>query len=319
MSVLSSTQSPASTGGVPPSSAAGRVRVPRWRRRLRPYLLIVPAVALCVGILYPFLLGVFYTLFNYSATKPVPDFVGVDNYVTVLTQGEFWHSAWVTGLFAVLATVVETVLGVGVALLLNRSSLLGRLLEKVLIVPLMIAPIIAAIIWKLMLWPSVGVLSHYLSMIGLGDLTAIDTAGKAMFWCVVIDTWIFTPFVAILALAALRSMPRSPFEAAAVDGASPWFTFRTLTLPMLWPYVLVAVIFRFMDSLKVFDVIYAFTQGGPGNATTTLQISAYLQAITYQRYSFGTTFMIVLWAIVYVVSMVLVRYLGRVQNRSAGK
>jgi multiple sugar transport system permease protein len=305
-------------GGPTGGKAAGPRRLPRWRRSARPYLLIVPALLLTGGILYPFGLGLFYTLFDYSASKPQPDLVGLENYTTIFGQPAFWRSAWVTVLYAVGATAVELVLGVGVALLLNRGTRTGRVLEKVLILPLMIAPVIAAIMWKLMLQPSVGVVNYLLRPFGLGNVQWTDTPTGALLSSIMVDVWVYTPFVAILALAGLRSLPRSPFEAAAVDGASWWFTFRKLTLPMLWPYVLVAVIFRFMDSLKVFDIIYALTEGGPGDSTVVLQIRAYLEAIRFQRYSFGISYMIVLWAVVYLVSMALVRYLGRVQSRAAG-
>ncbi|MGH3452439.1 MAG: carbohydrate ABC transporter permease [Haloechinothrix sp.] len=292
--------------------------VSRRRRALRPYLLAVPAVLLCVGILYPFLLAVAYTVYNFSDANPQPSFVGFDNYAEIFSSESFWHSVRVTVLYAVVATGVETVLGVGVALLLNRSSWVGRIFERALIVPLMVAPIIAAIMWKLLLLPEVGWVRPLAEGLGISGYSGTDSATAAFFWSVVVDVWIYTPFVAILALAGLRSLPASPFEAAAVDGSRWWLTFRRLTLPMLWPYVLVAVIFRLMDCLKVFDIIYGLTTGGPGDATTTLQINAYLEAISYARYSRGVTYMFILWIAVYVISMILVRYLNKSQSRSAG-
>jgi len=182
----------------------------------------------------------------------------------------------------------------------------------------MVAPIIAAIMWKLLLLPEVGWFRPVVEGLGVTRYSGTDSPVWAFVWSVVVDVWIYTPFVAILALAGLRSLPRSPFEAAAVDGARWWLTFRRLTLPMLWPYVLVAVIFRLMDCLKVFDIIYGLTTGGPGDATTTLQINAYLEAISYARYSRGVTYMFILWAAVYVISMILVRYLNKIQSRAAG-
>jgi multiple sugar transport system permease protein len=305
-------------GGLAPAALdAAPVLSPR-RRALRPYLLVVPAVLLCAGILYPFLLAVAYTFYNFSDANPQPSFVGLDNYVEILSSPDFWHSAQVTVLFAVTATGVEAVLGTAVALLLNRGLLLGRIFERVLIVPLMVAPIIAAIMWKLLLLPEVGWVRPMAEALGATRYSGTDSPVSAFLWSVVVDVWIYTPFVAILVLAGLRSLPRSPFEAAAVDGAGPWFTFRRLTLPMLWPYLLVAVIFRLMDCLKVFDIIYGLTTGGPGDATTTLQINAYLEAISYARYSRGVTYMFILWIAVYLISMVLVRYLNRIQSRAAG-
>lgn len=304
------------TAQAPPLANAPRVS--RRRKALRPYLLSVPAVLLCAGILYPFFLGVSYTFFDFSATNPQPNVVGFANFKEILASSEFWASARVTLVFALAATGLETVLGVGVALLLNRSTLIGKLFEKVLIVPLMVAPILAAIMWKLLLLPEIGWVRPIVEFFGGRGYNGTDSPVMAMVWAVVVDAWIFTPFVAIIALAGLRSLPKSPFEAAAVDGGGWWLTFRKLTLPMLWPYVLVAVIFRLMDNLKMFDVIFGLTSGGPGTATTTLQISAYLEAISYARYSSGLTYMFLLWALVFVISMILVKYLRRLQNRAAG-
>ncbi|QVQ51754.1 sugar ABC transporter permease [Spiractinospora alimapuensis] len=300
-----------------PAPGPDTPRVSRRRRALRPYLLAVPAVLLCVGILYPFFLGASYTLFDFSAQNPDPDMVGAENYTTILTSAAFWNSARVTAIYAIGATVVETVLGVGIALLLNRSTILGRMLERVVIIPLMVAPVVAAIMWRLLLNPEVGWVAPIAGWIGLTH-TGTDSPVAAMVWTIVVDVWIFTPFVTVIALAGLSSLPSSPFEAAAVDGAGWWMTFRRLTLPMLWPYLLVAVIFRLMDSVKMFDVIYSLTSGGPGSATTSMSIQAYQEAITYARYSRGLTYMLLLWAVVFVVSMILVRYLRRIQSRAAG-
>ena len=265
------------------------------RRALRPYLLVLPSLLLTIGILYPFGLGVFYTFFDYAATNPHPDFIGLQNYVNIFTSSEFWQSAWVTLRYAVGATLVETVLGVGIALLLFRGSTSGRILEKLLIVPL-----IATIMWSLMLQPSVGVINYLLSPFGLGGVEWTDSPRGALLSAILIDVWIFTPFVALLALAGLRSLPRDPFEAAAVDGAGYWFTFRKLTLPMLWPYILVAVIFRFMDSMMV------------------LQVRGYQEAILYTNFSVGLTYTIVIWAAVFIATRLLVGVFGRAQARAAG-
>lgn len=292
--------------------------LPAWRRRARPYLLTVPAVVLTIGILYPFVLGFFYAFQNRKATRPHPQWVGLDNFRRIFQSGDFYRSALVTVEFAVAATAVETLLGLGVALLLFRSTRTTGILERVLIMPLMIAPIIATIMWRLMMLPSVGILNYLLRPLGLSDHAWTDTPRSAFASVVLIDAWIYTPFVALLILAGLRSLPRAPFEAAAVEGAGFFYTFRNLTLPMLWPYILVAVIFRFMDSLKVFDVIYGLTQGGPGDSLLTLQVRAYQQAITFSNYSRGLAYMVILWLSVYIATKGLVAVLGRAQARAAG-
>src|SRR5690606_3686218 len=132
------------------------------------------------------------------------------------------------------------------------------------------------------------------------------------------DVWIYTPFVAILVLAGIRSLPKEPFEASAVDGASWFYMFRRLMLPMMWPYILVAVIFRFMDSLKIFDHVFVLTAGGPGDATRTLQIGAYQNSIIQLQYSRGSTYMFLHWVIVFLTARYLVSVLGKAQRRAAG-
>jgi multiple sugar transport system permease protein len=300
-----------------PETAAQRESrvVPAWRRALRPYVLSLPAVLIIVGILYPFVLGAYYAFLNYAAVVPRPSFVGLENLAEVLSDPVFWTSVRVTLTYAVVATVVETVLGVGIALLLNRSSLIGRIFERVLILPLMIAPVIAGVIWGLMFNPQFGVLNHVL---GLGSTFDWLGEGTALWSVVLVDVWIFTPFVAILVLAGIRSLPKEPFEASAVDGAGWFYMFRRLMLPMMWPYILVAVIFRFMDSLKIFDHVYVLTAGGPGDATRTLQIGAYQNSIINLSYSQGSTYMLLLWVIVFLTARYLVSVLGKAQRRAAG-
>jgi multiple sugar transport system permease protein len=313
------TQTPKAPPAMPeqPATTSHRpvTEIPSWRRKLRPYLLSIPALIVVIGILYPFFLGAYYAFLNYAAVNPNPQFVGFKNFQSVLGDRIFWKSVQVTVIFAVVATAVETALGVGLALLLNRSSMIGKVFEKVLIVPLMIAPVIAGVIWKLMFNPQFGILNH---MLGLGS-TFDWLSGTTALWSVIlVDVWIFTPFVAILVLAGIRSLPKEPFEASEVDGAGWFYMFRKLMLPMLWPYILVAVIFRFMDNLKVFDHIYVLTAGGPGVATRTLQIGAFEDSIINLDYSRGSTYMLLLWIIVFITARYLVSVLGKAQRRAAG-
>lgn len=303
------------SGARPDSGKEPTKQVPAWRRGLRPYFLSVPALALTIGILYPFVVGAYYAFLDYAAVNPNPVFVGLRNFEVVLSDPQFWDSVRITSTYAVVGTVVETVLGIAIALLLNRSSLVGKIFERVLILPLMIAPVIAGVIWGLMFNPQFGVLNYVLGLGSTFNWLGRDTA----FWSILlVDVWIFTPFVAILVLAGLRSLPKEPFEASAVDGAGPVYMFRRLMLPLLWPYILVAVIFRFMDCLKIFDHIYVLTAGGPGNVTQTLQIAAYQDSIINLNYSRGSTYMLLLWVLVFITARYLVSVLGKAQRRAAG-
>jgi multiple sugar transport system permease protein len=286
--------------------------------RLRPYLIALPALLVLIGILYPFVMGVAYSFTAYAFTRPNTAFVGLRQYQRMVEDSDFWYSTFVTLAYAFSATGVQLVLGLIVAMLLNRESRVAKILQVTLIFPMMIAPVITTLIWKMMMQPSVGILNPMMNSVGLPSLEWAAVPQTALFSVVLIDVWMFTPFAALIMLAGLRSFPQGPFEAARVDGASFWFTFRNLTLPMLTPFILIVIIFRFMDSLKMFDIIFAMTEGGPGNTLMTYQLTAYRTAIQFQRLAQGLPYAIVLYLVIYFVSQWLVKRWGIAQRRAAG-
>ncbi len=307
-------------GGQARPSVDPRLVRPPFLVRARPYLVIAPALLLLIGILYPFFMAMYYSFTSYTLTRPIPRFIGLANYIAMVTDPGFLHSTSVTFGYAIGATAIELLLGMGVALLLDRETRVSKILTTALIFPMMIAPVIGALLWKLMMQPSVGILNPMLSLIGI-NTSGLEWAGKpstALPSVILIDVWIYTPFVGLLLLAGLRALPKEPFEAARVDGASRWFTFRNLTLPMLYPIMIIAVVFRFMDSLNMFDIIYAMTGGGPGDALMTYQLQAYYKGFLYMNLSSGLTYTIVLWVIIYIVSQYLVNFWNRAQQRAAG-
>ena len=166
--------------------------------------------------------------------------------------------------------------------------------------------------------PSVGILNPMFTAIGLPSLQWASAPETALMSVVLVDFWMFTPFAALMLTAGLRSFPSAPFEAARVDGASFWFTFRNLTLPMLMPFLTIVVVFRLMDSLKMFDIIFAMTEGGPGNTLMTYELTAYRTSIQFQRLGYGLTYAILLYIVIYISSMYLIKFWGRAQRRAAG-
>lgn len=288
--------------------------------RLRPYLIALPALLVLVGILYPFATAVYYSFTAYALNRPdsIDQFVGLRNYVRMVQSSGFLNSTYVTLAYAVLATGVELGLGLIIAMLLNRDSLISKILQTMLIFPMMIAPVIGTLIWKVMMQPSVGILNPMLGVVGIPPLEWAAVPQTALFSVVLVDVWMFTPFAALICLAGLRSFPQGPFEAARVDGASFWFTFRNLTLPMLTPFIIIIVVFRFMDSLKMFDIIFAMTEGGPGNTLMTYQLTAYRTSIQFQRLAQGLPYTIVLFVVIYITSQILVNWWAKAQRRAAG-
>jgi multiple sugar transport system permease protein len=273
---------------------------------------------LTIGILIPFVAAIYLSLTDYSLNRSESSFIGFDNYVTMFQSTDFWHSLWITIQYAFFCTTVEMLLGIGVALLLNDENFLSRFLRIVLIFPLMIAPVIGTLIWKLMTNPSVGILRHPMEILGLGDFKWGASPDTAMFSLVVVDAWVYTPFVIILILAGLRSLPRSPYEAALIDGGSPWFVFKNLTLPMLAPVLLITLVFRLMLSLQEFSIIFAFTEGGPGDSTMSLSLQAYNRAFPFYGLAEAIPMMLFLWALVYLVSFILIGFWRKAQQRAAG-
>ena len=296
-----------------------RVRPP-FMTRARPYLILAPALIVLIFILYPFFTGVYYSLTGYVLNRPGSQdiFVGLRNYERMVTDTGFMKSTIVTFAYAIIATSVQLSLGLVIAMLLNRGSLIAKILQTTLIFPMMIAPVIGTLIWKVMMQPSVGILNPMLRSVGLPGLEWAAVPQTALFSVILVDVWMFTPFAALILLAGLRSLPQEPFEAARVDGASFWFTFRNLTLPMLTPFILIVIVFRFMDSLKMFDIIFAMTEGGPGSTLMTYQLTAYRTGIQFQRLSQGLPYVLVLYVVIFATSHYLVKLWGRAQRRAAG-
>lgn len=290
-----------------------------FSKKARPFLILSPAFLLTVGILIPFGMAIYFSMTNYSFKYPTYSFVGFENYMYMFKNKDFWHGVGVTLSYSGLATLIETILGVSVALLLNRKSVLANSLKIVLIFPLVIAPVIATLIWQLMTNNSVGILSDVLRAIGITNFNWGADPSTALFTVLVIDAWVYTPFVTILVLAGLSSLPKSPFESAMIDGGSAWFNFRKLTLPMIMPMLLIAVLFRLMLSIQMFDIIFALTRGGPGDTLMTLPLTAYTEAFTYKELGNSLPYMLILWVFVYFVSYFMVKYWTYSQKKASGR
>jgi multiple sugar transport system permease protein len=303
----------------PPRTALSEAGTKYARKKaIRPFLLLAPSFLLTIGILIPFIGAIFYSFTDLTRRSSDFNIIGIGNFVDTFARPDFWHSLAITLLYAFWATAVEMLLGLGIALLLNEENWLSKFLRLVLIFPLMIAPVIGALVWQLMTNPSVGILRFPLSWIGLGGFRWSADPDWALFSVILIDVWIYTPFVVILALAGLRSLPKAPYEAALIDGGSAWFVFRNLTLPMLAPVLLVALIFRLMTSLQEFAIVFASTRGGPGDRTLSLALAAYNQAFPFYNLAASIPMLLFLWALIYGICFVLIGYWRKAQKISSG-
>ena len=288
--------------------------------RMLPYLIIAPALLITIGIMYPFFTAIWYSFTNFSFIRDGYRFIWGRNWMRMLGDDEFWHAVWVTVKYAFWATGSEMVLGMCVALLIcKKTNWFTSGLRVVLVFPLMIAPVIATIIWQLMTNTSVGILEKLLNMFGIYAFPWGASQDTALFTAVLVDVWVYTPFIIVLIVAGLNSLPKSPFEAAQVDGASAWFTFKNLTLPMLKPFLYIALIFRLMAAMQEYAIIFALTKGGPGNTLMNLSLTAYNKGFFYKRIGESMPYILFLWLVIYIVSKILVGRWLKVQKAAAGR
>ena len=302
------------------ASSPNRSKGFRISRRALPYVLSLPALLVCIGILIPFFTAVWYSLHRYRLSQPWGyKFIWFENYTNFFTDPKFWNTLKVSLAYAGLTVVLELLLGLGIALLLQKRSTVNNFVSIMLLLPLMTAPALAALMWKLMTNPGFGILSYFASLIGLHDFRWASSPSTALLTVVLVDIWVYTPFIMILLLAGLRSLPAQPFEAAALDGVPRLFVFFRITLPMLTPYILTATLFRLLDSIQQFDIIYAMTQGGPGDTLTVFQVEVYLNFFQSTNVGRSAALMVILWAITYFLSNIFIKNWLRLRERARGE
>jgi len=293
------------------------LKIPFWVKA-RPYLIMTPALLITIGIVFCFFSAIFFSFTDYSFRRSTWELIGLENWTEMLVEPDFWHSVLVTFQYALTSVTAEMFLGLGIAILLNYENFFTKFLKVVLIFPLMIAPVIATLIWQLMTNTSVGVFEKLLNIFGIYNFPWAASSSTALFTAALVDIWVFTPFVIVLASAGLQSLPKSPFEAAKIDGGSPWFTFKSLTLPMLKPVLYIALIFRLMAALQEYAIIFALTKGGPGNTLMNLSLTAYNKGFAYLNFGESLPYILVLWLIIFFISKKLVSNYLATQMKAAG-
>ena len=285
-----------------------------------PYLLSLPALLACAGILIPFFTAAFYSLQRYRLSQPWNRGLNWgENYLKFATDPDFWNTLKVSLLYAGLTVGLELLLGLGIALLLQRRTRFNNFVSIMLMMPLMTAPALAALMFKLMTNPNFGILSYFMQLIGIEDFRWGSSPSTALLTVVMVDIWVYTPFMMILLLAGLRSLPPQPFEAASLDGVPRVHQFWRITLPMLSPYILTASLFRLLDSIQQFDIIYAMTQGGPGDTLMVFQVEAYLNFFQSTNIGRSAALLMVLWAVTYFLSNIFVKNWLRLRERARGE
>jgi multiple sugar transport system permease protein len=279
------------------------------RERRQAYLLVAPAVVVLAGVaLYPILAAVWLSLHRFILVFGERRFTGLDNYAFLLSDARFWSALGNTAYFTLVAVTVELLLAVPLALLLNRAFPGRGLLRASVLVPWAIPTVVSARLWAWMFNPEYGLINR---MLPGSDINWLGAPGYALHAAILVDVWKTTPFVALLVLAGLQGIGEDLYKAARVDGASNWRMFRSITLPLLKPALLLALLFRSLDAFRVFDAIYVLTEGGPANTTETLSIYAYKTLMRSGDFGYGSALSVATFLCVVVLAAVWLRLLGR--------
>jgi multiple sugar transport system permease protein len=254
----------------------------RWTERHLRYLMLAPAVLILLALtIFPSVYMFYAAVHKVSPNPEIPwEFAGVDNFARLLTDEQFHVGLLNTAIFTVVAVTIEFLLGLGLALLLDKYIRRLTFLKTVLMIPMMLPPIAVAITWKIIYEPQFGVLNEFMFQLGLPLQAWAGDVDLAMASVIAADVWQWTPFIFLLMLAGLASLPAEPYEAAAIDGASGWRQFWDLTIPFLKPVIAIALLLRIMDAIRLFDLVFILTGGGPADQTKVL--SLYIYQVAYR-------------------------------------
>jgi multiple sugar transport system permease protein len=298
------------------SARLGRRRGNRRRygggeRRLALAMLSPSMVVIALVAAYPIGYAVWLSLNEYSVRVPgLSRFAGFDNYAEAFGSSDFWAATWTTLLFTVISVGLELAIGLGMALAMHEAFRGRGLLRTVVLVPWAVLTVVSAITWRTIFEPNLGFAPQVLSALGLpgADVVWLGQEGYSLAVMVLADVWKTAPFMALLLLAGLQVIPEDVYDAAKVDGATVWQRFQRITLPLLVPAILVALIFRTLDALRIFDLPYVLTRGA--NNTTTLSLLAHQELTGNRLIGYGSALSVLTFVIVMVVSFAYIRAVG---------
>lgn len=319
-----------STGTVPLKTAQGDAAGTRLAPKKRllsdtvySVLLITPAMILIlIFALIPlaYAINVSFRFADLTSPRGVAEFVGLENYHFALNDTFFWSSVQRTLNFAIFAVAIEMVLGVAIAFLLHDIKWFKGLARSLIILPLAASPFAVGLIWRYMYHPDFGVFNYLISQLGIPEQNWLGDAKLAMASVIAFDVWQWTPFIALIALAGLQSLPKEPFEAAALDGASRWRVLRTLTFPMLAPVLTLVLVLRTVDAVRLYDAIVSLTGGGPGTTTEVVTFYLYRLGMRFFRLDQASAMsLLFLFATVVFTGLLMRRFMRNMSERTRAK
>ena len=294
----------------------------RDRDQITGWVLLLPALLLLTVVFaYPIGRALWLSLFTRNlGTKLQPVFAGLDNYVRMVGDGRFWQSGWTTMVFTSTSVCLELLLGLGIALVLNQSFRGRNLVRTIAILPWALPTALIGLAWTWIFNDQFGVINDILLRLGVIK-TGINWLGDptlAMASVIFADVWKTTPFISILLLAGLQSISADLYEAQAIDGATPWQSFRQITLPLLMPQILIALLFRFAQAFGIFDLITVMTGGGPGGATEVVSLYIYATIMRYLDFGYGAALVVVTFLLLVVAVAIVAFLLSKSHSQTSG-
>ncbi|HWT98640.1 MAG TPA: sugar ABC transporter permease [Terriglobales bacterium] len=285
------------------------------------WLFVGPTMALLLAInIFPLVWTVYLSFTNYFANRPnaLLKYVGIRNYQRILTDADTWTAMQVTAHFVIWTIIIETVLGFTLAYLIDKKFRGHGFWTTIILLPMMLSPAVVGNFWKFLYQPQIGLFNLAISSVTGGDPSSFQMIGDialAPWSMVIVDVWMWTPYVMLICLAGLRSIPDYIYEAAEVDRASKWRQFWSITLPMATPFIMLAVLFRGIENFKMFDMVNLLTSGGPGSTTEVASITLKREAFEAWRTGYSSAFAIILFVTVFGLANIYVKALNRVKQR----
>lgn len=287
--------------------------------RMLAWLFVGPTIALLLAFnIFPLLWTIWLSFTNFRANRPNAEvaWLGIENYQRVLNNEAIWENMRATAHFLVSSIALQLVLGFALALLLNRRFRSHSFWSTAILLPMMLAPAVVGTFWKYFFEPQYGIFNAIARFLGFdGNFTMLGSTQLSPWAIVLVDTWMWTPYVMLLLLAGLKSIPPYLYEAAEIDRASEWTKFWRITLPMVMPFILLALLFRTIENFKMFDLVDQLTNGGPGSVTELASIHLKREAFEKWRTGYASAFAIILFVAIYGLSLVTVRFLDKVKQR----
>ncbi|MCE2471331.1 MAG: sugar ABC transporter permease [Anaerolineae bacterium] len=301
-----------------PSRAAGyqnkslSARLYRLTQQHKHWFFIVPAlIVLLTVVIYPIIFATGVSLFRVTFASQSRPFVGLQNFERMLSNDDFLQSTYNTLFYVVFSVSGSFILGFGAALLLRRVTVGKDLLRLILIIPITMAPIVVGLMWNWMLDPLFGLINWFFVLLGIPRQTLLAQAGTARMTVVLVDIWQWYPLVFLIIEAGMATLPRAPYESARLEGVSSWMIFRRITLPLLRPVILVALLLRTVDAFRTFDIVRVMTDGGPALTTETLSLYLYRTAFTFNKLSRAAAGSILMLLVIGLISALMFRFLYR--------